>query len=127
MPSSTPVMASISPSTLAPTDRASATMSTVSRWFSATGSREPSNRTEFQPLRRQSLMNSRSGQWSRCRVTGTSMPAVISRHMANSRSRPMDRTVLTEVWMMTGARCSTAAASTASMVRSLTTLMAATP
>ena len=55
------------------------------------------------------------------------MPAVSSRHMAYSRSRPTDRTVLTEVWMMTGERCSTAAASTASSVRSLTTLMAATP
>ena len=39
----------------------------------------------------------------------------------------MDRTVLTEVWTMTGERCSTAAASTASRVRSLTTLIAATP
>ena len=78
-------------------------------------------------MRRQTLMNSRSGQWSRCKVTGTSIPAVNSRHMANSRSTPMDRTVLTDVWMMTGARCSTAAASTASMVRSLTTLIAATP
>ena len=39
----------------------------------------------------------------------------------------MDRTVLTEVWTMTGERCSTAAASTASSVRSLTTLIAATP
>src|ERR1700761_2836856 len=55
------------------------------------------------------------------------MPAVISRHIANSRSRPMDRTVLTEVWMMTGERSRTAAASTASIVRSLTTLIAGTP
>ena len=39
----------------------------------------------------------------------------------------MDRTVLTEVWTITGERCSTAAASTASRVRSLTTLIAATP
>ena len=127
MSSSTPVMASISPSTCAPCARASATTSTVCRRFSATGIREPSNSTEFQPLRRQSLSSARSGQWSRCRQTGTSMPAVISRHMANSRSSPIDLTVLTEVWMMTGDRCSTAAASTASMVRSFTTLMAATP
>src|SRR5580692_6426200 len=55
------------------------------------------------------------------------MPAVISRHIANSRSRPTDLTVLTEVWMMTGERSATAAASTASMVRSLTTLIAGTP
>ena len=102
-------------------------MSTVWRWFSATGSREPSNSTEFQPFRRQSLMNDRSGQWSRCRLTGTSIPAVISRHMANSRSMPMDRTVLTDVWTMSGERSATAAASTASMVRSFTTLIAATP
>ena len=39
----------------------------------------------------------------------------------------MERTVLTEVWMITGACSATAAASTASMVRSLTTLIAATP
>src|SRR5271169_4649831 len=39
----------------------------------------------------------------------------------------MDRTVLTEVCTMTGERCSTAAASTASSVRALTTLIAATP
>src|ERR1700727_191926 len=99
----------------------------VCRWFSATGSREASNSTEFHPLRRQSLMTSRSGQWSRWRLTGTSIPAVISRHMANSRSRPIDRTVLTEVWMMTGERSRTAAASTASIVRSLTMLIAGTP
>ena len=72
-------------------------------------------------------MNARSGQWSRCRLTGTSMPAVSADHIANSRSIPIERTVFTEVWMMTGARSSTAAASTASSVRSLTTLIAATP
>src|ERR1700733_4290286 len=55
------------------------------------------------------------------------MPDVISRHIANSRSRPIDRTLLTDVWMMTGERSRTAAASTASMVRSLTTLIAGTP
>src|SRR3984957_6068765 len=55
------------------------------------------------------------------------MPAVSSRHIANSRSRPTLRTVLTDVWTITGERCSTAAASTASMLRSLTTFIAATP
>ena len=72
-------------------------------------------------------MTSRSGQWSRCRVTGTSIPAVIVFHMPNRTSRPIDFTVLTEVWTISGARCSTAAASTASSVRSLTMLKAATP
>src|ERR1700722_18358764 len=127
MSSSTPVMASISPSTAAPWERASATTSTVCRSFSSTGSRDASNRTEFHPLRRQALSTSRSGQWSRCRLTGTSIPAVSSRHIANSRSRPTLRTVLTDVWTITGERCSTAAASTASMLRSLTTFIAATP
>ena len=72
-------------------------------------------------------MNSRSGQWSRCRLTGTWISAVSSRHIAKSRSMPMARTVLTDVWMITGARCATAAASTASRVRSFTMLIAATP
>ena len=58
-------------------------------------------------------------------MTGTSMPAVIVRHMPKSTSRPIDFTVLTDVWTMTGARSSTAAARTASSVRSLTMLNAA--
>ena len=127
MPSSTPVIASISPSTWAPTARACATTSIIWRRFSSTGCREASNSTEFQPLRRQSVMTSRSGQWSRCRQTGTSIPAVIVSHMPYRTSSPIDRTVLTEVWTMSGERCSTAAASTASSVRSLKMLMAATP
>ena len=52
---------------------------------------------------------------------------VISVHMANMTSTPVISTCLTEVWRMTGARSSSAAASTASIVRSLTTLIAATP
>ena len=39
----------------------------------------------------------------------------------------MERTVLTEVWTISGERSWTAAASTASSVRSLTMLIAATP
>ena len=50
---------------------ASATTSIVWRVFSATSSSEPSKSTEFQPVRRQVEIHSRSGQWSRCRVTGT--------------------------------------------------------
>jgi hypothetical protein len=42
-------------------------------------------------------------------------------------SSPIDFTLLTEVWTISGARSSVAAARTASSVRSLTTLMAATP
>ena len=53
--------------------------------------------------------------------------AAISRNIAYRTGMPIDFTVLTDVWMMTGARTSSAAASTASRVRSLTMLMAATP
>ena len=42
-------------------------------------------------------------------------------------STPVIFTCLTDVWTMTGARSSSAAARTASIVRSLMTLMAATP
>ena len=73
------------------------------------------------------MITSRSGQWSRCSVTGTSMPAVIDVHIANSTSLPIDFTVFTEVCTISGERSSTAAASTASSVRSLTMLIAATP
>ena len=62
MPSSTPVIDSISPSTLAPYERASATTSMVCRRFSSTGSDEASNSTEFQPLARHALITARSGQ-----------------------------------------------------------------
>ena len=120
-------MPSISPSTWAPCRCASATTSLVWRWFSSTGRAEASKSTEFHPASRHDVMTSRSGQWSRCRVTGTSIPAVIVRHMPKSTSRPIDLTVLTEVWTITGARNSTAAARTASSVRSLTMLNAATP
>jgi len=61
-PSSTPVMPSISPSTWAPYFFASATTSTVCRWFSSTGSAEASNNTEFQPASRHELITARSGQ-----------------------------------------------------------------
>ena len=47
--------------------------------------------------------------------------------MPNSSARPYERTVFTEVCRMTGDRSSAAAASTASMLRSLMTLKAATP
>ena len=72
-------------------------------------------------------MTSRSGQWSRCSATGTLMDSVMARHIAISTSAPIDFTVFTDVCTMSGARSSSAAASTASMLRSLTTLMAATP
>ncbi len=52
---------------------------------------------------------------------------VISRHIAYMTPTPVITTCLTEVWTITGERSSSAAASTASMERSLTTLIAATP
>src|SRR5512144_262187 len=51
----------------------------------------------------------------------------MSDHMSNRTSAPSIFTVLTEVWTISGARSSSAAASTASSVKSLTMLMAATP
>ncbi len=72
-------------------------------------------------------MTCRSGQWSRCSVTGTSMPAVIVSHMPKSTFNPIDLTVLTDVCTITGDRASTAPASTASSVRSFTMLIAGTP
>src|SRR5664280_2129876 len=60
-------------------------------------------------------------------ATGTVIERVISRHIAIKTSAPMDFTVLTDVWTISGARDSSAAARTASIVRSLTTLIAATP
>ena len=81
MSSSTPWIPSISPSTWAPYRLASATTSIVWRRFSSTGSEEASNSTEFQPRSRQALMTSRSGQWSRWRVTGTGTSRVIASHM----------------------------------------------
>src|SRR5690242_21282816 len=52
MPSSTPVIDSTSPSTWAPYRLASATTSTVCRWFSSIGIREASKSTEFHPVSR---------------------------------------------------------------------------
>ena len=72
-------------------------------------------------------MTSRSGQWSRWRRPAPPPPPAIARHIAIRASAPIDFTVFTEVWTINGERNSSAAASTASMVRSLTTLMAATP
>ncbi len=127
MPSSTPVIDSISPSTCAPYRRASATTSMVCRWFSSTGSWEASNSTEFQPTSRHSVITARSGQWSRCSETGTSMPAVIDVHIAYSTRLPIDRTVFTDVCTISGERSCTAASSTPSSVRSLRMLIAGTP
>ena len=76
---------------------------------------EPSNRTEFQPFSRHSLMTSRSGQWSRWSATGTLIERVMAHHIAYRTSAPIDFTVLTEVWTMSGALSSSAAARTASM------------
>src|SRR5512141_43539 len=97
------------------------------RRLSSTVSLEASNRTEFQPLARHSEMTARSGQWSRWSATGTDTLPAISAHMPNRTSAPSIFTVLTDVWTISGARSSSAAASTASSVKSLTILMAATP
>ncbi len=80
-PSSTPNTLSISPSTSASYCAASATTSTVCLVFSSTSSSEPSNRTEFQPARRQVEIHSRSGQWSRCSATGIGTSSARARHM----------------------------------------------
>ena len=55
-----PLTLSISPSTSAPYSRAST--SAVWRVFSSMSRWEPSNRTEFQPVFRQVVAHSRSGQ-----------------------------------------------------------------
>ena len=60
-------------------------------------------------------------------MTGTSIPAVIDVHMEYSTSTPIDFTVFTDVCTINGDDFSTAAARTASRVRSLNTLIAGTP
>ena len=50
---------------------------------------EPSNSTEFQPVRRQIEIHSRSGQWSRCNVTGTGTASARARHSAYRASGPI--------------------------------------
>ena len=55
------------------------------------------------------------------------MSLVIARHIAIITSAPVSWTVFTEVWTISGARSSSAAARTACIVRSLMTLIAATP
>ena len=50
------------------------------------------------------MITARSGQWSRCSVTGTSMPAVMASHIALSTRLPIDRTVLTDVCTINGER-----------------------
>ena len=72
-------------------------------------------------------MSARSGQWSRMSATGTGTSRAISWNMEYRTRIPMDCTVLTDVCTMSGASASVAAARTASRVRSLTMLMAATP
>ena len=73
-------------------------------------------------------MTARSGQWSRCSDDRDSALADQRlRRCRTARSRPYARTVFTDVCRMTGDRSSTAAASTASMLRSLRMLKAATP
>src|ERR1700748_1514762 len=99
----------------------------VWRVFSATSSSDASNRTEFHPASRQMVIHSRSGQWSRCSDTGTGTSSAQTRHMLYSALAPIDFTVLSDVWTMSGDSISVAAASTASSVRSSTTLIAATP
>jgi hypothetical protein len=88
---------------------------------------EPSNRTEFHPLRRQLLMNARSGAMVQvqadryldsCRQLLPHGEQQVDANGPNGLNRRLNDE---------GERCSTAAASTASRVRSLTTLIAATP
>ena len=73
------------------------------------------------------MIHSRSGQWSRCSVTGTGVVVRPGAPHAYSGPAPIDFTVLSEVCTISGACSSAAAASTASSVRSSTTLIAATP
>ena len=118
---------SISPSTSAPWRAGLGDDLDALAGFSSTDSFEASNRTEFQPSARHWLITARSGQWSRWSATGTVMSFVSARHIAIITSAPVSWTCLTEVWTITGARSSSAASSTACIVRSLTTLIAATP
>ena len=60
-------------------------------------------------------------------MTGTGVASARARHMLYSGPAPIDFTVLSDVWTISGACSSVAAASTASSVRSSTTLIAATP
>ena len=60
-------------------------------------------------------------------VTGTDAGSAIARNIAISTSAPIARTVFTDVWTISGDSSSSAAAITASRLRSLTTLIAATP
>ncbi len=73
------------------------------------------------------MIHSRSGQWSRCSDTGTGTSSARVRHMLYSAFAPIDFTVLSDVWTMSGDSISVAAASTASSERSSTMLIAATP
>ena len=73
------------------------------------------------------VIHSRSGQWSRCSDTGTGTSSARVRHMLYSAVAPIDFTVFSDVWTMSGDSISVAAASTASSVRSSTMLIAATP
>ena len=63
-------------------------------------------------------MTARSGQWSRCRATGTGTSAAACRNIVVIRSVPIERTVLTEIWMIIGELAATAAAITARRLRS---------
>ena len=73
------------------------------------------------------MIHSRSGQWSRWSDTGTGTSSARARHMLYSGLAPIDLTVFSDVWTISGESRSVAAASTASRVRSSTTLIAATP
>ena len=100
--SSTPLIPSISPSTARRSARASATTSRHSR-FSSTLSPEPSNRTEFQPFARHggSPPDRDSGR-------GGARPARDrcghGRPHRVQQSAPIDSTVFTDVWTISGAR-----------------------
>ena len=60
-------------------------------------------------------------------MTGTGTSSVRARQIAMNCRAPIDFTVFSDVWTISGASSSVAAARTASSDRSSTTLMAATP
>ena len=112
------MMFSISDSTSTPAACASATTSAVSRSAVSRSRSEASNSTDDHPARTTSEMTARSGQWSRCSATGTGTSAAACRNIVVIRSVPIERTVLTEIWMISGELAATAAATTARRDRS---------
>ena len=128
MPSSTPWMRLDLALDVRADRRASATTSMVCRRFSATGSVRGVEQHRV-PAGREAVGDHRRGPGSG-RGAGPPAPSTSRGDRVEHRHehvRPIDRTVFTEVCTISGDRASTAAASTASMLRSLTMLMAGTP